>query len=195
MNQYVTGGLIKKLREKNHFTQAELASKINVSDKTISKWETGKGFPDITLLEPLATALNLSVIELLSGKNITNHNRCANMAKIKLYVCPVCGNVIQTIGEAVISCCGIALPQLEAEPADEEHSIQVDKVEDEYYVQIRHEMTKVHYISFIAGVYTDGIKLVKLYPEGAAEARFKISGLRGIYYYCNRDGLFMDNIK
>ena len=46
MNEYVTGAIIKELREKNHLTQAELAEKINVSDKTVSKWETGKGYPD-----------------------------------------------------------------------------------------------------------------------------------------------------
>lgn len=50
MNQYVTGAVIKELREKNHMTQAELAVRLCVSDKTISKWETGKGYPDMSLL-------------------------------------------------------------------------------------------------------------------------------------------------
>lgn len=52
-------------------TQIELARKINVSDKTISKWETGKGLPDISLIETLAKALNVSVIELMSGEYVT----------------------------------------------------------------------------------------------------------------------------
>ena len=52
-----TGAIIKELREKFDFTQAELAKKLSVSDKTISKWETGKGYPDISLLEPIAKRL------------------------------------------------------------------------------------------------------------------------------------------
>ena len=115
------------------------------------------------------------------------------MAKGKLYVCPVCGNVIQTTGEAVISCCGITLPPLEAEAPDNsdiEHSLNVETVEDEYYVTMNHPMTKEHYISFIAAVSDQGVQLVKLYPEGNAEARFKISRVRKLYAYCNRHGLF-----
>ena len=67
MNQYVTGTTIKELREKNKITQVQLAEKLGVSDKTVSKWETGKGYPDITLLEPIADALRVSVAELITG--------------------------------------------------------------------------------------------------------------------------------
>ena len=52
-------------------------------------------------------------------------------------------------------------------------------------------MTKGHYISFVAAASSDDIQIVKLYPEGSAEARFKIRGVRRILFYCNRDGLFM----
>ena len=62
MNQYVTGAVIKRLREKQKLTQVELAEMLNVSDKTVSKWENGRGYPDITLLEPIAKALNISTI-------------------------------------------------------------------------------------------------------------------------------------
>ena len=64
MNQYVTGIVIRELREKSKMTQLQLAEKLGVSDKTISKWETGKGYPDITLLEPIAKAFRISVTEL-----------------------------------------------------------------------------------------------------------------------------------
>ena len=57
MDAYVTGTTVKKLREDRGMTQAELAEKIGVSSKTVSKWETGKGLPDISLLQPLAGAL------------------------------------------------------------------------------------------------------------------------------------------
>ena len=55
-------------------------------------------------------------------------------------------------------------------------------------------MTKTHYISFAAALSPDKIQLIKLYPEGNAEARFKINGVRKIMFYCNRDGLFSIDI-
>ena len=190
MDKYVTGAVIRKLRENKKLTQEELAEIIFVSSKAVSKWETGQGFPDISLLEPLAKALDISVIELLSGEDIRNQNRSFNMAKGKFYVCPVCGNVVRSTGEAVVSCCGITLPPLEAEQADDDHNITAEVVEDEYYVTIDHPMTKEHYISFIAAVSDQGVQFVKLYPEGNAEARFKISRVKYLYVYCNRHGLF-----
>lgn len=190
MDRYVTGAVIRKLRESKKMTQEELAEKLFVSSKAVSKWETGQGFPDISLLEPLAKALDLSVIELLSGEDIRNENRSCNVAKARFYVCPVCGNVIQTTGDAVVSCCGITLPPLEAEPADPEHAIRVDRVEDEYYVTVEHPMTKDHHISFLAAVSDHGIQFVKLYPEGNAEARFRIDRIKAIYAFCNRHGLY-----
>ena len=190
MDRYVTGEMIRRLRERKKLTQEELAERLLVSGKTVSKWETGKGLPDISLLEPLALALGISVIELLSGDTISNRNRSANMLRCRMYVCPVCGNVIQASGEAVVSCCGITLPPLEPEPADEEHSIETETVEDEYYVHLDHPMTKEHYVSFLAAVSDSGMQFVKLYPESGAEARFKINGVRTVYAYCTRHGLF-----
>ena len=190
MDRYVTGAVIRRLREKKKITQEELADMIHVSGKAVSKWETGQGFPDISLLEPLAKALDISVIELLSGEDIRNTNRSFKMARGKFYVCPVCGNVIIATGETVVSCCGITLPPLEAEPADEEHAISKEIAEDEYFVSIDHPMTKEHYISFLAAVSDFGVQLVKLYPEGNAEARFKIDRVKTLYAYCNRHGLF-----
>lgn len=190
MDRYITGAVIKKLREDKRMTQEELAEKIYVSAKAVSKWETGQGFPDISLIEPLAKALGISVIELLSGEDIRNTNRSSNMYRGKFYVCPICGNVIRSIGAAVISCCGITLPPLDAEPADGEHAIHTEIAEDEYYVTVEHPMTKEHYISFIAAVSDQGMQFVKLYPQGSAEARFKISRVRYLYAYCNHHGLF-----
>ena len=190
MNQYVTGAVIRELREKSRMTQARLAEKLGVSDKTVSKWETAKGYPDITLLEPIAEAFRISVTELISGNTVYNSNVSANMLRSRFYVCPVCGNAIHSMGEAAIHCHGILLTPLEAEPADERHRLLIERVEDEYYVRIDHSMTKDHYISFVAAASSDEMQMVKLYPEGNAEARFKIRGVRRIFYYCNRDGLF-----
>lgn len=193
MNSYVTAATIKKLREKKQMTQENLASFLSVSDKTVSKWETGRGLPDITLLEPLASALDISVAELLSGDCIENSNKSANMLKTKFYVCPVCGNIINSTGEAAISCCGIRLPALEAE--EDEGILTMEKIEDEYFVSVEHEMSKSHYISFMAYVTSQKAEIVKLYPEGNAETRFFIRGTGYLYYYCNHHGLFRKTVR
>ena len=190
MDRYVTGAVIRRLRETKKMTQEELAAKIYVSGKAISKWETGQGFPDISLIEPLSKALDISVIELLSGEDVRNRNKSSNIAKTKFYVCPVCGNVIHTTGEAVISCCGITLPPITPEQADKDHLIHYEMTEDEYYVTVDHPMNKEHYISFIAAVSNREIQFIKLYCEENAEARFKVNGIIKLYAYCNRHGLF-----
>ena len=172
MNQYVTGEGIRILRERNHCTQLQLADKIGVSDKT-----------------------HVSIMELISGNAITNENRSSNMLRSKFYVCPVCGNVIHAMGETAIHCHGIQLAPEVEETADEHHQIRIERSEDEYYVEVPHEMTKQHYISFIAAISSDRIQMVKLYPEGNAQARFKMNGVRKICCFCNRDGLFSANVK
>jgi len=195
MNTYVTGTTIRQLREARNLTQAELAEKIGVSSKTISKWETAKGLPDISLLQPLAQALGISVIELMNGEHITNKNISANMLRSKFYVCPICGNVIHCFGSTVVCCCGITLPALEAEEADDDHAITIEAVEDEHFITVHHPMTKQHSISFVAFVTSDRLQMVKLYPEGNAQTRLQLRGMGDLYYYCNRHGLFKKEIN
>ncbi len=194
MNNYITGAVIKSLREKNGMTQQQLAEKLCVSDKAVSKWETGKGFPDISLIEPLANTLQVSVPELLSGEQIINTNRSANILKSNLYVCPICGNIFNSIGQALISCCGVTLPPLEAEQADDEHQIECERIEDEFYISMQHPMTKEHYISFVAYCTGARFESVKLYPEGNIEARFFSRGHGTLFWYCNHHGLFKKRI-
>ena len=126
MNSYVTGPVIRRLREARGLTQAELADKVGVSSKAVSKWETAKGLPDISLLQPLAGALGVSVIELMSGAPIVNRNVSCNLMRSKLYVCPICGNVIHCAGDTVISCCGVTLPACEAEEMDGQHAVSLE---------------------------------------------------------------------
>jgi len=190
MTHYVTGSTIKFLREKKGYTQRQLADELAVSDKTVSKWETQKGLPDISLLEPLAKTLHVSVAELLSGECVINSNRSSNMLRAKFYVCPICGNVIHSIGEGSFSCCGVMLPLLEAENPDGHHQISVKWVENDYHVSMEHPMTKTHYISFFAYVNSNQVHIVKLYPEQCAEARFAMGEKGIIYAYCNQQGLF-----
>jgi DNA-binding XRE family transcriptional regulator/desulfoferrodoxin (superoxide reductase-like protein) len=190
MDHYVTGAVIKALREKQRMTQAEFAAKLNVSDKAVSKWETGRGFPDISLLEPLGRILHISVPELLCGQAIVNGNRSSNMLKSRFYVCPVCGNAIFARGDALISCCGIQLPPLEAEEPDMQHLAVIEKSEDEIFMAVDHSMGKDHYLAFAAYVTADHCEMKVLYPEGNAEARFFYRGNGWLYVYCNRHGLF-----
>ena len=206
MNTYITGLTIKRLREAKGVTQSDLAQKLGVSSQAISKWETAKGLPDISLIEPLSKILGVSVMELMSGDTVINKNVSCNLLRSKFYVCPICGNIIHASGEAVISCCGISLPPLEAEDlgkADsaelaeiaKSHEFCIEKVEDENFITVNHPMEKSHFISFIAYVTGDRMNLVKLYPEGNAETRFQLRGSGFIYIYCNKHGLMKQRIS
>lgn len=194
MDHYVTGAAIRQLRERKGLTQAALAELIDVSPKTVSKWETAKGLPDVSLLDAIASALGVSVLELMSGHPVVNRNISGNMLRSKFYCCPVCGNIIHMMGDAVVSCCGIALPPLEAEDVDEAHAIVVETVEDEHFITVKHEMTKSHYISFLAYVTSDRLQLVKLYPEGEAQCRLQLRGRGYLYLYCDRHGLMKQRV-
>lgn len=194
MDTYITGAVIKRLRENKNLTQSDLAQKIGVSSKAVSKWETGKGLPDISLIEPLSMALGVSVMELMSGDTVINKNTSSNVLRSKFYVCPLCGNVIRTMGDAVISCCGIKLSFLEAEDIDESHDITIENVEDEHFITVNHDMTKTHFISFIAYLTSDRVQFIKLYPEGNAQTRLQLRGSGYLYIFCNKHGLMKKKI-
>ena len=188
MDTYITGQTIKNLREKKGLTQAELADQLGVSSKAVSKWETAKGLPDITLIETIANALSVSVMELMTGNAVVNKNISSNILRSKFYVCPLCGNIIRAVGD------GITLPPLEAEDPDSEHDLTIEKVEDEYYITIHHHMTKEHFISFVAHLTSDRVQFVKFYPEGNAETRLSLRGGGWLYFYCNRHGLMKKKV-
>lgn len=190
MDQSVIGAIIRREREARGMTQAQLAQRLMVSEKAVSKWETGKGFPDVTMLEPIAAALGISAIELMRGQAVCNRNRAANLMRTRFYQCPACGNLLTASGDAVISCCGTVLAPLEAREMDAEHAISLDVVEDEYYVSLAHDMTREHQIVMLAGLWEGGMQLVRLYAEGPAGARLKISTTREVYALCSRHGLF-----
>ena len=130
----------------------------------------------------------------MNGEQIVNRNTSCNVLRSKFFVCPICGNLLTSMGDAVISCCGITLPPLEAEAAEGEHEIRLERVEDETLVTLDHPMTKTHAISFLCYVTSDRAELVKLYPEGEAQARFRRRGVGKLYWYCNRHGLFCQEI-
>ena len=125
---------------------------------------------------------------------VKNKNISSNILRSKFYVCPICNNIIRTVGDAVISCCGITLPPIIAEETDDNHQITIEKVEDEHFITVSHDMTKEHFISFICFLTTDRVEFIKLYPEGNAETRINLRGGGYLYFYCNKHGLFKKKI-
>ena len=189
------GKLILRLRREKNMTQKELADMMNISDRTISKWERGIGCPDVSLLNELSKILEVNIEKLLAGGLTPNEKDGGNMRKLRFYVCPTCENVLFSTGEADISCCGRKLSMLAVEAASESHSMNVEEVESDYYITIDHEMTKSHYISFVAFVGYDRVLLVKLYPEQNAELRFPKMHGNKLFAYCNKHGLWEKKIK
>ena len=194
MDSIVIGNMIRSRREKEHMTQAALAERLSVSNKTVSKWENGKGLPDIALLQPLAEALGLSLIEFITGCAVENRNTSANVRRGSWYVCPVCGNVIHSVGSAVVSCCGHTLPPLEAKACDEDHNIVCERMDGEYFVSVDHPMDKSHSVCFLAYVTGSCIQAEKLYPEQEACCRFRIAGHGRLFCCCGQHGLYEKRI-
>lgn len=191
MNCLKTGQLIHDLRKEKHLTQKELADQMNLSDKTISKWERGLGCPDVSLLKELSNLLGVNIENILDGEMKRKVMDGGNMKHIQFYACPICGNVITAVSEADVSCCHHKLAPLLPQDPDEQHSLQVSLVENDYYIQLKHGMTKDHFISFAAYVTYDNVLIFKLYPEQDAALRFPKNHAGALYYYCTKDGLFL----
>ncbi|MBQ8540510.1 MAG: helix-turn-helix domain-containing protein [Clostridia bacterium] len=195
MDLIKSGKLLCDLRKAKGMTQAEVAKRLGVVPKTVSKWETGHGFPDVATLSALANLLGVSEKTLLSGNLETNSGDAGNMKRIKFYVCPVCTSFMQGVGNCQLTCCGKQLQAIKASPADDEHAVKITEIEDDLYIEFNHEMTKEHYISFVSYVRFDRVLTVKLYPEQDGAVRIpKIYGDR-IYFYCTKHGLFEHAIK
>lgn len=191
MNPQKTGALIRQLRQRQNLTQAQLADQLGVSSKAVSKWERGAGCPDVASLNAIARVLGINVSELLSGEAVASTNRSGNLRRCRFYLCPVCGNVVVSASELFLSCCGLQMEPLEPQKdADPSHTPQLQEVEDEYYITLRHEMTKNHYLTFAAWVSSDRIQLLKLYPEQDAAFRMSLRGHGDLYVCCNRHGLY-----
>ena len=183
------GELIRTIRMENQMTQKQLADQMNISDKTISKWERGLGCPDVSLLPELSSILGVNIEELLTGDLNMNDINNGNLKKTRFYVCPDCGNIMTSSGEVAISCCGRKLEALEAVKAEGAHKMVVATIEGEWYIETEHEMVKEHYISFIAFVTGDKMILVKQYPEWGIHVRIPKFGHGTLYTYCTKHGL------
>lgn len=184
-----TGALIRSLREERGLTQLQLAARVGVGDKAVSKWERGGGCPDVSLLPALADELGTTVETLLAGALAPDDRQGGTMKRTAFRVCPACGNVITTTGDAEVSCCGRKLEPLEARPADEAHALRAQSVEGDWYVTFDHPMEKNHHLGFVAVIGYDRLAVEKLYPEQGGEARLPRLPGGALYAYCTEHGL------
>lgn len=192
MDNIQIGKLIRMLRIEKRMTQLDLAEQINVTDKAVSKWERGAGSPDISLLPVLSQTLGVNIEEILSGGSKPNEKDSRNMRRIKFYVCPDCASVLTSTGESEVFCCGRKLSKLECNDSEISHKLTVEKIENDYYITMPHEMTCSHHISFMAYVTPDKMLLTMLYPEQDAAVRIPRMNGGMLFYYCTQHGLFVE---
>lgn len=189
------GNLILKLRKERNFTQKQVAQMLNLSDKTISKWERGLGCPDVSILPELSHLFGVNVEKILQGDLSPNTTDGGNMKKVKFYVCPDCGNIVTATGNGEFTCCGRKLDPLIAQKASEQHMPNIEIIEDDYYITFDHPMTKEHYLAFVAFVKSDRMVFIRLYPEQNAAVRFPRMMYGELYFYCSQHGLMKSNVK
>ena len=194
MDNKKIGQLIRELRKERHMTQVQLAEQLHVSDKTVSKWETGKGGPELSLLTEISKIFEIDLQNLLAGELNRNQLRSINLRKVKLYICPTCGNVVTATSEAAVSCCGRKLKEATPTKASQDEKLMVELVENDFFVTSQHEMTKEHYISFVALLTADAIIMRKQYPEWDLSVRIPRIAHGRLLWYCSRHGLFYQEI-
>ena len=194
MDNKKVGQLIRELRKERYMTQAQLAEQLHVSDKTVSKWETGKGGPELSLLTEISKIFEIDLKNLIAGELNQNQLRSINLRKVKLYICPNCGNVVTATSEAAVSCCGRKLKEATPTKASQDEKLMVELVENDFFVTSQHEMTKEHYISFVALLTADAIIMRKQYPEWDLSVRIPRIAHGRLLWYCSRHGLFYQEI-
>jgi transcriptional regulator with XRE-family HTH domain len=195
MDQVKTGKLIKQFRTGMGLTQRELAERINVSDKAVSKWENGNGCPDVSLLAALAGVFGTDIDVLLTGEIDKNESEKGNMKKLKFYVCGECGNIVTATSEAAVTCCGNRLAPLEPRKADESEQLKIEDIGGEWFISSDHPMTKEHYISFAAYQNESSIMMFKQYPEWGLQITLPMYRSGRIVWYCTKHGLMYTDIS
>lgn len=194
MDMRKTGKLLIRLRKEKGMTQRQAAELLQVSDRTISKWERGTGFPDVSLWKGISTLYGVEIEKMLDGDLQEKGRETGNMRRMKFYRCEYCGNILWSMGGGEISCCGRKLLPLQVKEIEDRHDVKVEEIGSEYYVTFAHEMKKGHYISFAALVSWDRVTLVRLYPEQASEVYLPRQRKGELYLCCSEHGLFRKKI-
>ena len=195
MDQVKTGALIKKLRGEKGLTQKQLADRLHVSDKAVSKWECGGGCPDISLLTALAEVFGTDIQVLLDGGAEKNAKENGDMKKIRFYVCKDCGNIITAASDAAVTCCGNKLTALLPKAADEADMLKVRDIGGEWHITADHEMTKDNYISFVAYVGDSCVMMFRQYPEWEVNIELPMFRAGRLVWYCDDCGLQYQEIS
>lgn len=194
MDNVKTGRLIRRLRKEKGYTQLQLAEMMNISDKTISKWERGQGGPELSLLSDLSEIFSVDMEKLLTGELNTNKTIAGNMKKINFYICPECGNILTSLADATISCCGKKLKAAVLKKADTGEKLSVEITDNHYYITGSHPMTKDHYISFVVFLTSDSVIIRKLYPQWDLQTRIPYFAHGRLVWYCTEHGLFYQDM-
>ncbi len=181
------GRLILNLRKEKRLTQQQLADALNISNKTISKWECGLGCPDVSLWPDLSAILGVDIKQMIQGEIVPNKPDNGNMVNTRFYVCPQCQNALFSTGSASIFCCGRKLEPLPI--SDDPPETTVELMDGEYFVDIAHDMSRGHSLLFAAYVVGDKVFFTRMYPEQSAQMR--LPSIRGgrLYLYCIKHGL------
>ncbi len=194
MNAVKIGALIKTLRLEKDMTQKQLGEKLAVSDKTVSKWERGAGCPDISIIPLISSLFKVNISQFLSGDLSENDFDGGNMKNTKFYVCPVCLSMTCSLGGASVCCCGRALDALEPKKAEEHEKLLVENVEDEYFIQSNHPMTKQNYIPFVAFLSGGNLSIFRQYPEWDLQVRIPARGHGRLLWFSTTEGLLYMNL-
>lgn len=194
MDNIKVGKLIRRLRKESHMTQLQLAEKLHVSDKAVSKWERGMGCPDVSFITELSRIFGVDMQNLLSGELNRNELLGGNMKKIKFYVCPDCGNLVTSMADTSVTCCGKKLKAITPVKATGEEKLSVQMIENDFSISSEHEMTKDHYITFVALISSDTVMLKKQYPEWDLQVRIPVFAHGRLLWYCNKHGLFYQDV-
>ena len=194
MDNSKVGNLIFTLRKEKGLTQKQLADLMNISDRTISKWERGYGCPDVTLLPSLSSILGVNIENILEGELLSNDFVGGNMKRSNYFVCPSCHNIVLATGDIDISCCGRKVEQLEAKKATEEEKLSITEIDSELFVSSDHRMTKDHYISFIALATGDSVQIMKQYPEWSLQTRLPKHKHGKLLWFDTQFGLYYQHI-
>lgn len=190
MDHTKIGGLIRRLRQERGMTQRQLAERMGISDKTVSKWERGMGCPDLSLLPDLSNIFHVGLDQLLTGELDAREALGGNMKRTAFYICPDCGNVVAAMADAAVSCCGKRLEASQPQKAEGEDRLAVETVENDLFITSDHPMSKDHYITFAALLTGDSLILRKQYPEWGLQVRLPAVGHGRLLWYCSRHGLF-----
>ncbi len=188
------GQIIRQLRKEKNMTQSTLAKELNISDKTISKWERGMGCPDISLIVELSEILGVDLNHMLKGHVENSPLIGGNLKKSQYHVCSLCGNVTMSTGATQVTCCGRKIEALVAQKAAEDQKLNVEVDGDEFYITSSHASTKENYISFIVYALGGAMELIKQYPEWDIQLRLQRKGRGKLLWYSTKLGLLYQNI-